>query len=61
MSELNDTKKFKASNGLSLLFLGLASLSNAYSSGFNNATFFNHFLAILTIAALVNLIMKLEE
>jgi hypothetical protein len=61
MEEFQKAKKNPTVGNLfALIFLFLASIGNAYApAGFDNATFANHFYAVLSIVAGFNLLVAL--
>jgi uncharacterized membrane protein len=61
MEQFQKTKKNPTVGNLfALIFLVLTSIGNAYApDGFNYATFANHFYAVLSIVAGVNILIAL--
>lgn len=58
MEQFQKTKNPTVGNLFAWIFLVITSISNAYApGGFDNATFANHFYAVLSIVAGVNILI----
>ena len=56
----NSKRNPTTGNLLALIFFVISALANAYATnGFDNATFANHFYAVISIVAGINLLLAL--